>query len=146
MTDQLSAWDASFLELEQLDEGATMHIGGVMVFDPLPGGGAPGINEVCTEIASRREILAESRVRLGRCPMSAECSGRPAPYSSVRGRGSCWRSSSARGPSSTTLAWSGEDCSPSCLAHSCWCSLPPVAGSFTARARSAWPQPWLRQG
>ncbi len=64
MTDQLSALDATFLELEQLDEGATMHIGGVMVFDPLPGGGVPGLDEVCTEIASRLTLLPRYSQRL----------------------------------------------------------------------------------
>jgi diacylglycerol O-acyltransferase / wax synthase len=64
MTDQLSALDATFLELEQLDEGATMHIGGVMVFDPLPGGGAPGLDAVCTEIAARLTLLARYSQRL----------------------------------------------------------------------------------
>ena len=43
MTDTLTALDATFLELEQLDEGALMSIGGVSVFDPVPGGGAPSI-------------------------------------------------------------------------------------------------------
>ena len=64
MTDQLSALDATFLELEQLDEGATMHIGGVMVFDPLPGGGAPSLDAVCTEIAARLTLLPRYSQRL----------------------------------------------------------------------------------
>ena len=64
MTDQLSALDATFLELEQLDEGATMHIGGVMVFDPLPDGGAPGLDAVCTEIAARLTLLPRYSQRL----------------------------------------------------------------------------------
>ena len=38
--DQLTALDATFLELEQSDDGALMHIGGAMLFDPLPGGGS----------------------------------------------------------------------------------------------------------
>jgi hypothetical protein len=37
--DQLTALDATFLELEQDDDGALMHIGAALVFDPLPGGG-----------------------------------------------------------------------------------------------------------
>src|ERR1035437_9129277 len=41
MTTRLTALDATFLELEQADESAHMHIGGIMVFDPVPGGGAP---------------------------------------------------------------------------------------------------------
>jgi hypothetical protein len=43
MSDTLTALDATFLELEQQDEGALMGIGGVSVFDPLPGGGAPSV-------------------------------------------------------------------------------------------------------
>lgn len=58
MSDTLTALDATFLELEQLDEGALMSIGGVMVFDPPPGGGAPSIEEVCADLA----------LRLGRLP------------------------------------------------------------------------------
>ena len=34
--DQLTALDAAFLELEQADDGALMHIGAALVFDPLP--------------------------------------------------------------------------------------------------------------
>ncbi|HSO97785.1 MAG TPA: wax ester/triacylglycerol synthase family O-acyltransferase [Solirubrobacteraceae bacterium] len=57
MTDTLSALDATFLELEQQDEGAVMGIGGVMVFDPLPGGGAPTVEDVCANAAARLEQL-----------------------------------------------------------------------------------------
>jgi diacylglycerol O-acyltransferase len=53
MGDRLTALDATFLELEQLDEGATMHIGGVMVFDPLPDGTVPALEAVCATIGSR---------------------------------------------------------------------------------------------
>ncbi|MEO6857318.1 MAG: wax ester/triacylglycerol synthase domain-containing protein [Solirubrobacteraceae bacterium] len=49
----LTALDAMFLELEQLDEGALMSIGGVMVFDPLPGGGVPSVEEVCADLLAR---------------------------------------------------------------------------------------------
>jgi hypothetical protein len=56
--DQLTALDATFLELEEGDEGALMHIGAAPLFDPLPGGGTPTIDEV-------RERVA---VRLGRLP------------------------------------------------------------------------------
>src|ERR1035438_10539466 len=57
MSNSLTALDATFLELEQLDEGATMHIGGVMVFDPLPDGTVPALEAVCTDIASRLTLL-----------------------------------------------------------------------------------------
>jgi diacylglycerol O-acyltransferase / wax synthase len=46
MADQLSMLDTMFLELEQADPSAHMHIGAAMIFDPLPGGGAPGIDQV----------------------------------------------------------------------------------------------------
>jgi Wax ester synthase-like Acyl-CoA acyltransferase domain len=55
---QLDPLDAVFLELEDADEGAHMHIGSAAVFDPLPGGGSPGIEQV-------RELLHR---RLGRLP------------------------------------------------------------------------------
>lgn len=59
MTDTLTALDATFLELEQQDEGALMSIGGASVFDPSAQGGAPSIEEV-------RERLAEGLARLPR--------------------------------------------------------------------------------
>ena len=44
--DQLTALDATFLELEQADDSAVMHIGGALLFASLPGGGTPAIAEV----------------------------------------------------------------------------------------------------
>ena len=41
MTEQLSALDATFLELEQADLGAHMHIGAVLIFEPRAGGPPP---------------------------------------------------------------------------------------------------------
>jgi len=64
MSDQLTALDATFLELEQLDEGATMHIGGVMVFDPLPDASVPELEAMCTEVASRLTLLPRYAQRL----------------------------------------------------------------------------------
>ncbi len=64
MADPLTALDATFLELEQMDEGATMHIGGVMVFDPLPDGDVPGLEAMCTNIASRLALLPRYSQRL----------------------------------------------------------------------------------
>lgn len=54
----LDPLDATFLELEDADEGAHMHIGSAAIFDPRPGGDSPGIGEV-------RDLL---RRRLGRLP------------------------------------------------------------------------------
>jgi diacylglycerol O-acyltransferase / wax synthase len=64
MADLLTPLDATFLELEQIDEGATMHIGGVMVFDPLPGGAVPSLAAVRTDIASRLTLLPRYCQRL----------------------------------------------------------------------------------
>lgn len=64
MEDRLTALDATFLELEQMDEGATMHIGGVMVFDPLPDGTVPRLETVCSDLASRLLLLERYSQRL----------------------------------------------------------------------------------
>jgi len=64
MSDQLTALDATFLELEQLDEGATMHIGSVMVFEPVPDGPLPTLQEVRENIASRLTLLPRYSQRL----------------------------------------------------------------------------------
>jgi len=53
MSEHLTPLDATFLELEQADESAHMHIGGIMVFDPLPGGGAPSRGQLCEQYPAR---------------------------------------------------------------------------------------------
>lgn len=62
--DHLNAFDATFLELEEADSGAHMHIGGVMVFDPQPGGGAPPIERIRADIEARLPLLPRFRQRL----------------------------------------------------------------------------------
>jgi diacylglycerol O-acyltransferase len=64
MTETLTALDATFLELEQLDDGALMGIGGVMVFDPSPGGGAPTVEAVCASVGARLGQLRRYSQRL----------------------------------------------------------------------------------
>jgi diacylglycerol O-acyltransferase / wax synthase len=64
MSDHLTPLDATFLELEQLDEGATMHIGGVMVFDPPPDGGGPSLADVRDNLAGRLVQLERYTQRL----------------------------------------------------------------------------------
>jgi WS/DGAT/MGAT family acyltransferase len=64
MSDSLTALDATFLELEQQDEGALMGIGGVSVFDPTPEGGAPSVEEVCENLAARLDYLPRYSQRL----------------------------------------------------------------------------------
>jgi diacylglycerol O-acyltransferase len=62
MAERLSMLDTMFLELEQFDESAHMHIGAALIFDPLPGGGTP-------DIADFRDYL---RTRVGILPRFAQ--------------------------------------------------------------------------
>ena len=62
--DQLTALDATFLELEQADDSALMHIGGALVFDPLPGGGTPAIGKVREHLEHRLDMLPRYRQKL----------------------------------------------------------------------------------
>lgn len=57
MGEQLSMLDTMFLELEQFDESAHMHIGAALIFDPLPGGGTPDITEFRDYVRERMGIL-----------------------------------------------------------------------------------------
>ena len=62
--ERLTALDATFLELEEADECAHMHIGAVMVLEPRPGGGAPPLGVVRSEIMARLGGLPRYRKRL----------------------------------------------------------------------------------
>lgn len=64
MADHLTALDATFLELEQSDESAHMHIGAIMVFDPRPEGGAPGHEDFCAVLEGRLGSLPRYSQRL----------------------------------------------------------------------------------
>ncbi len=64
MADRLTPLDATFLELEQQDEGATMHIGSVMIFDPLPDGTLPTTAALRAHMTSRLAALPRYRQRL----------------------------------------------------------------------------------
>jgi len=64
MSDHLTPLDATFLELEQADESAHMHIGGIMVFDPLPSGGSPSREDLCRHLAGRLGQLPRYEQRL----------------------------------------------------------------------------------
>jgi diacylglycerol O-acyltransferase / wax synthase len=64
VTDHLTALDAAFLELEEGDASAHMHIGWTMVFDPLPGGGTPAVEEVRRLLEERLSLLPRFRRRL----------------------------------------------------------------------------------
>jgi diacylglycerol O-acyltransferase / wax synthase len=65
MSDEhLGALDATFLELEEADHSAHMHIGGVMIFDPRPAGGAPPLEWVRADLAARLPDLPRFCQRL----------------------------------------------------------------------------------
>ena len=52
--ESLSPLDATFLELEDADHSAHMHIGAILVFDPLPGGGHAEPRRACERHVDRR--------------------------------------------------------------------------------------------
>ena len=64
-SDQLTALDATFLELEQDDEGALMHIGSAMVFQPGPGCGVPTVTQLRAHLGERLDRLPRYRQKLG---------------------------------------------------------------------------------
>ncbi len=64
MSARLSALDGSFLEIEQADEVSHMHVGWAMVFDPLPGGGAPTLDDVLGLMRERLAALPRFTRRL----------------------------------------------------------------------------------
>ncbi len=64
MGEQLSMLDTMFLELEQFDESAHMHIGAALIFDPLPGGGTPDFAEFRDYVRGRVGILPRFSQRL----------------------------------------------------------------------------------
>ena len=64
MSEHLSALDATFLELEEADESAHMHIGAIMIFDPAPDGRPPSREELCEHLVSRLGQLPRYGQRL----------------------------------------------------------------------------------
>jgi diacylglycerol O-acyltransferase len=64
MAEHLSPLDAMFVELEQADDSAHMHIGAVTVFDPPPGGANPTLAELCDRLDGRLDLLPRFRQRL----------------------------------------------------------------------------------
>jgi len=64
MPEHLSPLDAMFLEFEQADESAHMHIGAVSVFDPVPGGRNPTLADLCERLEERLAWLPRFRQRL----------------------------------------------------------------------------------
>ncbi len=64
MGTHLSPLDAAFLELEEADEAAHMHIGWAMVFDPPPGGELPSLERLREQTRERLAALPRFRRRL----------------------------------------------------------------------------------
>jgi WS/DGAT/MGAT family acyltransferase len=64
MTEHLSALDATFLELEQDDPSAHMHIGGLLTFDPRPDGSIPSLEELTAHLDARLGDLPRYHQRL----------------------------------------------------------------------------------
>src|SRR4051794_32018937 len=64
MAEHLSALDATFLELEQEDPSAHMHIGGLLIFDPRPDGSIPTLEELTAHLDARLGELPRYHQRL----------------------------------------------------------------------------------
>jgi WS/DGAT/MGAT family acyltransferase len=64
MSEHVSPLDATFLELEEADESAHMHIGGVLVFEPPVSGGAPSLDDVVRHLGARLGLLPRYSQRL----------------------------------------------------------------------------------
>jgi diacylglycerol O-acyltransferase len=62
--ERLTPLDSTFLELEQADEGAMMHIGGALIFEPLAAGGTPFLVQLCSLLHERLGTLPRFRCRL----------------------------------------------------------------------------------
>lgn len=64
MGERLTPLDTAFLELEEGDESAHMHIGWTMIFDPLPEGGAPSVERIRELLGRRLKMLPRFERRL----------------------------------------------------------------------------------
>jgi len=64
VSDHLTPLDASFLELEENDESSHMHVGWAMIFEPLPDGGTPRVEDIREQLDSRLSLLPRFRRRL----------------------------------------------------------------------------------
>jgi diacylglycerol O-acyltransferase len=64
MGEHLSALDATFLELEEVDQSAHMHIGGVMICEPQPDGAPPPLDRIRADVLRRLPDLPRYTQRL----------------------------------------------------------------------------------
>lgn len=60
----LSSFDAQFLQLEQLDQGALMHAGAALLFDPRADGAAPSHQDLVALLEERLGMLPQFSARL----------------------------------------------------------------------------------
>ena len=63
-TEDVTALDATFLELEEADESAHMHIGSVALFEPPPDRDAPSLDELRAKLAGVTTSMPRFRQRL----------------------------------------------------------------------------------
>jgi len=66
MAERLSALDTMFLDLEEADDGATMHFGAILVFDRPRGSTVPDIDRVRRHVELRLHELPHYRMQLSR--------------------------------------------------------------------------------
>jgi diacylglycerol O-acyltransferase / wax synthase len=64
VSEQLTALDATFLELEEADQSAHMHIGGVILLEPRPDGEAPRVERIREDVIARLPDLPRYTQRL----------------------------------------------------------------------------------
>ena len=65
ISERLTPLDSTFLELEQADEGAMMHIGGALIFGPqIDSGAAPSLEQLIGLLDERFTSLPRFRCRL----------------------------------------------------------------------------------
>ncbi|MGZ5314816.1 MAG: wax ester/triacylglycerol synthase family O-acyltransferase [Solirubrobacterales bacterium] len=64
MGEALNALDATFLELEEADQSAHMHIGGMILIEPGPDGGAPPLRQIRAYVEASLPELPRFRQRL----------------------------------------------------------------------------------
>jgi diacylglycerol O-acyltransferase len=63
--ERVTPLDSTFLELEQADESAMMHIGGALIFDPqIETGGTPSLEQLSALLDERFRMLPRFRCRL----------------------------------------------------------------------------------
>lgn len=62
--DSLTALDGTFVELEDADPAAHMHLGAILVFGPLPDGRTPSLRMVRDHLDARLDALPRYRQRL----------------------------------------------------------------------------------